>query len=431
MKENIKLGFIGLGQRGYGLLNTVLDCFDDVEVTAVCDVYDDRAEAAAKFISERRGVAPAQYTDCEKLIADGNVNTIIVSASWEAHVPLAIEIMKAGKILGLEVGGAYSLDDCYRLVRTYEETKTPFMFLENCCYGKLELMTTNMARKGTLGEIVYCHGAYAHYLCDEIAGGIKNRHYRLRNYLIRNCDNYPTHELGPIAKLLNINRGNRMLKLTSLSSKARGMHEYVADKPEFDFLKDKDFRQGDIVVTTITCADGSLITLKLDTTLPRAYSREFSVSGTKGMISECGNVAAFGHTPETVADYEDDYVPSIWKDMTEQQYHAGHGGIDFLELTDFFNRIRSGEEMALDVYDAAAWMAITCLSEISIANGGQPVDIPDFTGGKWVMREPQDVIDFGKEGPTPERIQQRLDERKKAAENADGQSYDPIETAKK
>lgn len=401
--DKIKLGFLGLGQRGRGLITNVLGNFPDVDIVAVCDEYPDRTEDEAKRIKEARGVEPAKYTHHSELLSDPNVNTVIISASWEAHIPLAIEAMKKGKICGLEVGGGYSVDDCWELVRTWEETKTPFMFLENCCYGKDELIATRMARQGKLGEIVYAHGSYCHDLRWEICSGVKIRHYRLRNYLARNCDNYPTHNLGPIAKLLNINRGNRMVKLSSMASKARGLSAYVQGKEEYEFLQDKHFAQGDVVCTNILCADGSLITLKLDTSLPRAYSREFTVSGTKGIFSVPDSVvltddmdfnhevgmATYRGNAEKV--YEEN-MPGIWKSITKEQIEAGHGGMDTLELQAFFGAALSGEEMPIDVYDAASWMVITCLTEASIANGGMPIDIPDFTGGRWVLREPKDVI---------------------------------------
>ncbi len=401
--DKIQLGFLGLGQRGRGLITNVLGNFPDVDIVAVCDEYADRTEDEAKRILEARGVEPAKYTHHSDLLSDPNVNTVIISASWEAHIPLAIEAMKKGKICGLEVGGGYSVEDCWALVRAWEETQTPFMFLENCCYGKDELIATRMVRQGKLGEVCYAHGSYCHDLRWEICSGVKIRHYRLRNYLTRNCDNYPTHNLGPIAKLLNINRGNRMLKLSSMASKARGLSHYVQGKEEYEFLQDKHFAQGDVVCTNILCADGSLITLKLDTSLPRAYSREFTVSGTKGIFSVPDSVVLtddmdFNHEVgmatyrgNAEAVYEEN-MPGIWKSITKEQIEAGHGGMDTLELQAFFGAALSGEEMPIDVYDAASWMVITCLTEASIANGGMPIDIPDFTGGRWVLREPKDVI---------------------------------------
>lgn len=400
--DKIKLGFIGLGQRGYSLMNKVLNSFPDVEIVALCDSYEDRVNSCGARVREIRGNQPSFYTNHSLLLQDENVNTLIISASWEAHIPLAIEAMESGKICGLEVGGAYSVEDCWSLVHTWEKTQTPFMFLENSCFGKEELVATRMAREGKLGEIVYAHGAYCHDLRHEICGGVKNRHYRLRNYLLRNCDNYPTHNLGPIAKLLNINRGNRMLKLTSMASKSRGLSAFVENKDEYAFLQDKEFAQGDVVCTNIMCADGTLITLKLDTCLPRAYTREFTVSGTKGLFSVPDRVVLtddmnFNHELR-ISQYsgndEEIYqknMPVVWNNITKEQIEAGHGGTDYLTLKAFFDAAVSGTEMPIDVYDAASWMVISCLTEASIANGGMPVDIPDFTGGKWILRESKDV----------------------------------------
>lgn len=402
--ENLKLGFVGMGQRGVGLLENVLGQFPDVDVTAVCDSYPDRTEDAVRRVKESRGNTPAGYTCHSDLIADENVDIVLISAAWEAHVPVAVEAMKAGKVTAMEVGGAYSVEDCWELVRTWEETRAPFMFLENCCYGQEELLATRMTRDGMLGEIVYCHGSYSHDLRDEICGGKANRHYRLRNYLARNCDNYPTHNLGPIARLLNINRGNRLVKLVSMASKSRGLSAYVQDKEAFAFLRGEKFAQGDVVTTMITCADGSLITLKLDTTLPRAYSREFTVSGTAGYFSEqeravLTDARGFDHNRGMKAfrDTMDDFMdlqPRIWKEVTPEALRAGHGGMDTLMLRSFFDAVREGKPMPIDVYDAASWMVITALSEISIANGGQSMDIPDFTGGAWQQRRPEDVTDL-------------------------------------
>ncbi len=394
----IQLGFIGLGQRGQVLLKNVLNNFPDVEVAALCDVYEDRIGICENLLREKGRRAVAAYQNYTDLLSDEKVNVVIISASWEAHIPMAIASMKSGKITGLEVGGAYSIQDCWDLVRTYQLTKTPFMFLENCCYGKKELLAANLIEHGVLGEIVYCHGAYFHDLREEIAGGYINRHYRLRNYIGRNCDNYPTHELGPIAKMLKINRGNRMLSLVSVSSKARGMAAFVGKNDKYASLRGETFRQGDVVETLITCADGAVISLKLDTTLPHAYSRELTVSGTKGMYTEQGNIVLEEGTPfdhekdmseyyNTAAKYEEKYLPDIWKNITEKEIAAGHGGMDTLMLRDFFETAVEGREMPIDVYDAASWMAVSCLSEMSVQNNGRPVDIPDFTGGEWLLRK--------------------------------------------
>jgi Oxidoreductase family, NAD-binding Rossmann fold. len=226
MKKQIKLGIIGLGGRGYSLLSTVLQ-MEDIVVSAVCDLYEDRRQRGVNKVETVAGNTPFSTDNYKEVLALDEIDAVIVSTSWADHISVAIDAMKAGKYVGVEVGGAYSIDECWELVRTHEKTGVPCMLLENCCYGRIELMVLNMVKKGLFGEIVHCEGGYHHDLRYEITNGRENRHYRLVNYMHRNCENYPTHELGPIAKILNINRGNRMLSLTSMASKARGLHEYI------------------------------------------------------------------------------------------------------------------------------------------------------------------------------------------------------------
>ena len=410
--KKINVGIIGLGSRGLGLIRTMLVC-EECNIVALCDVYTDRLEEGQKIVARKQENSPALYQNYKDLIKDANVEAVVISSSWEMHTRMAVDSMKAGKYTAVEVAGAYDIEDCWQLVRTYEEMGTPIMLLENCCFDRFELLCTALVRSGQLGKVLYCQGSYAHELRGEILGGNVNRHYRLRNYMNRNCENYPTHELGPIAKLLNITRGNKLISLTSVSTKGGvGLETYAAsDKNPDPSLKDSVFAQGDIVVTNITCAGGEVITLRLDTTLPRTYSREFVVRGTKGFCNQDANMVMLeadqnmhkyfdpAKTVEThlnCAEQYKEYLPDVWRNITPEEKELGHGGMDYLELKAFFHAILNGEEMPIDVYDMATWMAITPLSEQSIAHGGMPQAIPDFTRGQWILREPKDVVPMPK-----------------------------------
>lgn len=272
------------------------------------------------------------------------------------------------------------------------------MLLENCCFGRREMMILNMVEQGALGEIVHCAGGYQHDLRKEISFGKENRHYRLRNYISRNCENYPTHDLGPIARILNVNHGNRILTLSSFSSKAAGLKEYIRNNKETDIsLNEQQFAQGDIVTTVMKCAQGETIVLTLDTTLPRYYSRNFTVRGTKGMYEEVTDSIFMDKQEDIEHDfswrkyeignaekYEEQYEHPLWKEYLKKGIHGSHDGMDWLEFLEFFKALRTDAPMPIDVYDAACWMAVSVLSEMSIAKGGAVVDVPDFTGGKWV-----------------------------------------------
>ncbi len=397
--KDIRIGYIGLGGRGQSLLDDII-LEQGENVTAVCDLYEDRVKKGADLVEKKCGKRPKEYIDYMDVINDENVNTIIITSAWESHTEIAVAALKAGKATAMEVGGAYTLEQCYELVKTYEETLTPFMFLENCCFGRREMMALHMTELGVFGEIVHCAGGYQHDLRNEISFGKENRHYRLRNYLTRNCENYPTHDLGPIAKVLKINHGNRMLTLTSTASKSAGLHEYIMkNKSDDEFLKNAHFAQGDIVTTVIKCANGETIVLTLDTTLPRFYSRGFTVRGTKGMYEEATDSVFLDREEDIKHDidwkkvcagnaekYQDEYDHPIWKKYIESGFVQGsHDGMDWLEFQLFFEALRNDEPMPIDIYDAASWMSITALSEMSIAHGGAVVDIPDFTNGKWHM----------------------------------------------
>lgn len=397
--EKLKIGVIGLGGRGTGLVKGPLAFSGKAEIVAVCDTYPDRTEAAAEIIRKSCGKAPEMVRDYTDMLKPGKVDAVIVSASWENHIPIAVNVLDAGIACGLEVGGAYDLEDCRALVRAWERVRTPFMFLENCCYGKDELLALSLVDSGKLGKAVHCSGMYGHDLREEIAYGNINRHYRLRNYLMRNCDNYPTHELGPIAKILKINSGNRMLSLVSVASCSAGLPSYIKTKTDLSSLCGASFAQGDIVNTIIKCAGGETILLTLDTTLPRLYDRALTVRGTLGHYSQTLNAVMlddgeFDHEKDsqrllldTAARYEKEFLPPEWLSITEDQIEAGHGGMDFIMMNAFFDALLNGKPMPIDVYDAAAWMSISCLSEESIIRGGAPVAIPDFTGGKWLLKE--------------------------------------------
>lgn len=401
MQKTIRVAMIGMGERGKQLMEPLLK-MEDVQVVAVCDAYEDRTKAAAEAVKKENGNIPFQSQDYKAVLSRDDVDVAVISTSWQYHIAIAIEAMRRGVFAAMEVGGTYNLQECYDLVEAYEQTKTPFFFLENCCYGRRELMCLNMARSGEFGEIVHCDGAYKHDLRKEVSYGKENRHYRLPHYIHHNCENYPTHELGPIAKILGINRGNRMLRLVSVASKARGLARYVRDnKPDDTELLNTEFRQGDIVTTVITCENGETITLTLDTTLPRIYSRNFTVHGTKGMYQEDGDyvflekdlkvdIAEIDTDPQKIwknADkYAETYDNALWKHNSAGMLASGHGGMDYLVLRAMLSAARGESYPAIDVYDAAAWMSITALSEQSIANGNVPVEIPDFTNGKYKNR---------------------------------------------
>lgn len=403
--ETVRIGIIGVGSRGSGHLRGLLNR-RDVEVPAVGDINEENANRAQKIARELGRDEPELYTkgetDYKRLVARDDLDGVIIATPWLWHVPMSVDAMKAGKYVGVEVPAAVSVDGCWDLVNTSEQTGMPCMILENVCYRRDVMAILNMVRKGLFGELIHARCGYQHnlipYLFNEKAefgpgtGSVSS--WRTEHYIHRNGDLYPTHGIGPVAHWMDINRGNRFETITSTATKARGLHKHIVDTGGKDHPKaDVKFRQGDIVTSTITTAHGESIIVTHDTSLPRPYSLGFRCQGTNGIWSvENNSIYLDGISPEfdeweSFDKYRDKYDSAIWKRQEQEAKESGHGGIDYFVRNAFVESIKRKTNTPIDVYDAAVWSVISPLSEESVAQGGHPVDFPDFTEGRWMTNE--------------------------------------------
>ena len=394
MKNSIKVGYIGLGSRGFGMLK---DCFakmKDVEITYICDFYDERLEKVINLFKENDIPLPKITKDYKEILSDESVDAVINMTGWNAHVKITIDSLLAGKYTAVEVGCVYSIEECWQIIEAHEKTGAQLMMLENCCYGRREMAALRMAKEGIFGELVHAVGSYSHYLanCDLFVK--REGHYRLAEYINRNCEQYPTHALAPIAKVFGINRGNRFLSINSVASKSRGLSDYCENKfGEENKYKNTKFAQGDIVNSVISCAGGETILLTLDTTLPRPYySRSFSIRGTRGMCDEGRKVFFLEGMEEPVENNEEEmmakYDHPLHAEYIKGESLGDHDGMDWLVSRAFVESVKAGTETPIDAYDTVTLMAVAPLSEESILKGGAPVAFPDFTKGKWFRRKP-------------------------------------------
>ena len=402
--DRVRLGIIGLGVRTEVLLVSLFGLADEAEVVAVCDVRPTAVETILSIFRKHGRPAPTVFKDYRTMLDRRDIDAVLIPTSWNSHLPIATAALQAGKYAAIEVGGASSTDELWRLVRAAESTGVSCMMLENCCYARNELLVMNLVRQGLFGEIIHCTGGYEHDL-REFAPMLEQGYERSIHNRFRNGDIYPTHQLGPIAKILDINRGNRFLRLTSTASKSRGMQEatrrhYGAGTPYSEI----NFNMGDVITTVITCANGETVALTHDIALPRPYSRNGRVQGTRGIwLEDANGIYIDGISPsikeidvagnpytmhkwDPVEKFYDQYDHPIWQTYRRQTGLGGHGGLDSLAIRAFLDAVRNRTETPIDVYDIAAWMSVTCLSEQSVAMGGMPVPFPDFTDGKWITR---------------------------------------------
>ncbi len=400
--DTVKIGFIGLGMRGPGAVKR-MSYIEGVEIKALCDLRPKQAESAKKLL-DGTSHNPKLYSGREDawkdMIDTEDLDLIYIATPWALHVPMAIYAMNAGGHVAVEVPAAKTIDECWELVETSEKTKMHCMMLENCCYDFFELLTLNMARQGYFGDIIHGEGAYIHDLVDlNFNKDAYQDMWRLKENIGRNGNLYATHGLGPICQVMNVNRGDQMDYLTSLSSADFSMNPMAKSLAEKDdFFKpyvDADYR-GNMNTTMIKTKNGRSIMVQHDVSSPRPYSRIHLVSGTKAIARKWPEAKiGKGHSwlnGDEFKAVEEKYTPEIVQkvgDLAKQV--GGHGGMDFMMDWRLIDCLRNGLPLDQDVYDAALWSAISPLSEQSVANRSASIDVPDFTRGNWKSNKPVDV----------------------------------------
>lgn len=405
--KTVRIAVIGLGMRGEDAVRRLLQ-IEGVKINAVCDLVPDFVKEANNKITKAGHDPAAEYlgeTDWMKVCERDDIDLVYNCTPWNLHTPIAIHAMKHGKHTALEVPAAMTMEECWQVVDTAEETQRHCMMLENCCYDFFELATLNMARNGVFGEILHAEGAYIHDLRElkflkQNEGGYYN-FWRLEYSKKHNGNLYPTHGLGPIAQIMNINRGDRFDYLTSMSTKQAGMSLYAADKFGEGSAEANDiYKLGDMNTTLIHTVNGRTLMVQHDTTSPRPYDRLHLISGTKGMarkwprpaIALEPNAHQYLKTEEydkLIAQYEHPLVKQIGEKAKKV---GGHGGMDFMMDYRLIYCLRNGLPLDQDVYDAAAWSCIVPLSEQSVNNRSGSIDIPDFTRGAWETAKPWPVV---------------------------------------
>lgn len=404
--DKVRIGFIGLGMRGPEAVNRMMK-IEGTEIKALCDLIPERVKSVQEMLRKEGHPEAIEYYGDEnawmKLCERDDIDLIYSCTPWELHVPNAIYAMKHGKHVAIEVPAATSIKDCWELVNTAEDTRRHCMMLENCCYDFFELATLNMVRQGILGEIIHAECAYIHdlrWLKFDKEKGYQGM-WRLKHSIKHTGNLYPTHGLGPVAQIMNINRGDKFDYLTSMSTNQFGMTIYAKEKFGENSPEAKEpYKLGDMNTTLIKTNKGKTIMVQHDTTSPRPYSRIHLLSGTKGIAMKWPQqkiaLEPNAHTwlnDEEFKSLMEKYEHPLAKKIGEKAREVGgHGGMDFIMDWRLIYCLRNGLPLDQDVYDAASWSSIIELSEISTLNKSKSVEVPDFTRGAWKTTPPIGII---------------------------------------
>lgn len=391
MQSKLRLGIIGVGARGMRHLK-MLAMREDIVFVAIADTNIHKQHEVVNIL----GYTPRFYSQSEvayqTMLLNEELDGVLIYTPWDCHLAQSVFAMEQGVPVGLEVGAAFSLEECWAYVEAYERTKTPIMLLENCCYRRDVMAIKNMIQNGLFGEVVHLRGGYRHdirqILLDEKGNFGQDTEgeavWRTPYYFTKNADIYPTHGLGPLAQICNINKGNRIVSISSMSSKSVGFDGYVS--------QGRKAILGDVITSQIKCANGETILLTHDTTLPRPFGLELQIQGTKGIWQDFyrgGNDSfiylstnkelnntekQWNNAQEVLKKYD----APIWKQWESKTNRLGRYAMDFIMLDSFIQCLKTQSSFPIDVYDLATWKAITPLSEKSIKENSLAQTMPDF-----------------------------------------------------
>ena len=400
--EKVKVGIVGTGNRGSSLLRNLLP-LNDVEIVAVCDLDESRSNNVAGICEKSGRKKPMVYGGSHSaykgMLDKEKLDAVIIATYWDSHASIALDALNRGIYPGIEVPAALTVEDTWKLVETSEKTKIPCMMLENWSFRRDNLALLNMMRLGMFGEITHCHCAHSHDCIDHWFFDQKTGQQRWpAEYLLKyNRDQYPTHSVGPILSWMDINRGDIFTEIYSIASASKGIHSMFKRKFGADHPNAKiNWKQGDIVTSTLKTKMGKTLVINYDMQLPRPYSNRWLLQGTKGVYDEEKNAIYIVeqspeyHQWEPWKPYEEKYNHKWWK--TDFSSY-GHGGTDFVMLANFIEAVRVKGPTPIDVYDSAVMTAIVELSGMSIEKGA-PVPFPDFTKGKWQTSKPYFALDM-------------------------------------
>ncbi len=417
-KKIIRLGVIGVGGRGRRHVAVCLNR-DDVNIVAICDIQEGSLARCREQFKKSNKHLPTEYSGdmnaYKRMLDKENLDAVVIATPWQFHHAHAVDAMRAGVYVGCEVIAGLTLDEHWDIVDVSESTGIPYMCLENVAYRRDVMAVLNMVRQGLFGELVYLTGGYQHDLRGVLFNdgkkpigegvefgtekGYSEAQWRTQFNIDVDGDLYPTHGLGPVMNFANINHGNRITEVVSYSSKARGLADYIEKRSPGHPNSKINYKNGDITVSLMNCANGEVLEITHDVHLPRPYSIGLRVQGTHGIWMDVSKgmyiegKSAKSHQWDNASVWLKQYDHPLWAKYESAAAGASHGGIDWFVVNAFIEAVKQKRQTPIDVYDSVTMSALFPLSIQSIKEGNKTLEFPDFTKGKWKTRKPTFALD--------------------------------------
>ena len=372
MKNKLKVGIVG-APRGQSFIRS-FQAIEETDVIAICDLNIDVVEGVASQFN-----IDQKYTDFEKMV-QSDLDIVVVSTPMALHAPQSTLALQEGKHVISEVPAATDLQQCWELAKSVENSKKKYMMAENYVYTRENILIRELAMQGLFGDIYFGEGQYIHELksLNEITK------WRRKWQTGRNGCTYSTHSLGPVLQWFE----DRVCTVSCFGS---GHH--------YEDSEGKQYENEDTISMICKTTRGGLVEIRVDMLSDRpALGQYYSLQGTKGCyeaargLGDQPKIWLAEHSDQiawqSLSDFEEQYMPEIWRNPSMEALQAGHGGGDYLEVREFVDSIVNDTKSPIDIYESLDMTVPGLVSEVSINRESIPVEVPDF---RSIKRFPEDL----------------------------------------
>lgn len=363
--NKLNIGIAGGAGRGGGF-RAAFDAHPAARLHAVCDVREDLLDAAAEKLG-----ASETYTDYGEMLEKSDLDAVVIGTPMQFHAPQAIAALESGVHVLSEVTAAVSVDECKRLVAAAASSEAIYMMAENFTYMKPNVLVKELVRRGLFGEVYYAEGEYVH----ELKGLNERTTWRRKWQTGIDGVTYGTHSLGPILQWM---AGDRVARVCCEGSG----HHYTDPRGN-------QYENQDSCVMLCKTVRGSLIKIRVDMLSDRPHSMaNYSLQGTTGCYESArakgeanriwlGDLCEDRNSWKELSELEEEYMPEMWRNPSEDALKAGHGGGDYFEVLDFLNAITGTAPCPIGIHEAMDMTLPGLISQASIASNGAWLDVPD------------------------------------------------------
>ncbi len=369
--EQFHLGIAGVCGRGMSF-RMACDALPRVRIHAVCDIDADALPEAAELMR-----ASEQYTRYDEMLAQSDLDGVIVATPMPLHAPQAVAALNRGLHVFSEVPAAVSIDECRMIVDAVKASGSVYMMGENYTYIRENVLVRELVKAGHFGTPYYAEGEYLHELKGYDEHRLATRglppEQVWRRYWQSGIDGitYGTHSLGPVLQWFD----DRVAWVT-----CHGSGRHYLDAAGEPFAQDTS-------VMLCKMAGGGLAKIRMDLTSDRPHAlTNYQLQGTEGCY-ESGRGPGQQHriwlrsrspAPDTWMDLrelEEEFLPA-WT-TAEAASKAGHGGSDYHELVEFVGAATDGRKPSIGLHEAMDMTLPGLVSQQSIAQNGSSLPVPD------------------------------------------------------